>query len=570
MQIDLIIENASVFNSFLKTFERKNIAIAGEKFYYISAEDLQSLQPKETVDASGQYVIPGLIDIHMHIESSMIPPSLFSGAALSYGVTTVVADAHEITNVFGLEGMEAFLAEDTALDIYYAIPSSVPSTTPELETTGGFIGVSEVNSLLDNPRVIALGEAMNFKGITSEPDSLIRQILRETQLKKPFMPLEGHVPRVSGVDLAKFMYAGITADHTHQSPESIYEKISNGMFLEFQKKSIVPENMAVLEKHDFYEYTAIITDDIMADDLLDGHLDANVRAAIAAGMPIEQAIYCTTYTPARRMGFQDRGAIVAGFKADFILLDDLATLEINAVYKNGKLVHKKGATIAYPAEKPTFPAHFYDSVRCRKLTADDLRIPVATMDAFVICNVIQIQQVGTFTEPVQREIAVKDGYLDWENSGLALIVVMERYGKNGNIGFGLVENALTKKGAVATTWAHDHHNLMVMGTDAADILTAQQELLSLHGGYIVVQDGTILGSCPLPIGGILSDVPVQTLGHQLHAVRSAMVSLGYRNGNEIMSFSTLSLPVSPAIKITDYGMMDVHTHAAIPLIARKK
>lgn len=204
------------------------------------------------------------------------------------------------------------------------------------------------------------------------------------------------------------------------------------------------------------------------------------------------------------------------------------------------------------------------------MTADDLRIPVATMDASVICNVIQIQQVGTFTEPVQREIAVKDGYLDWENSGLALIVVMERYGKNGNIGFGLVENALTKKGAVATTWAHDHHNLMVMGTDAADILTAQQELLSLHGGYIVVQDGTILGSCPLPIGGILSDVPVQTLGHQLHAVRSALVSLGYRNGNEIMSFSTLSLPVSPAIKITDYGMMDVHTHAAIPLIARKK
>ncbi|PTQ83609.1 adenine deaminase [Trichococcus patagoniensis] len=570
MQIDLIIENASVFNSFLKTFERKNIAIAGGKFYYISAEDLQPLQPKETVDASGQYVIPGLIDIHMHIESSMIPPSLFSGAALSYGVTTVVADAHEITNVFGLEGMEAFLEEDTALDIYYAIPSSVPSTTPELETTGGFIGVAEVLNLLNNPRVIALGEAMNFKGITSEPDSLIRQILRETQIKKPFLPLEGHVPRVSGVDLAKFMYAGITADHTHQSPESIYEKISNGMFLEFQKKSILPENMAVIEKHNFYEYVAIITDDIMADDLLDGHLDANVRAAIAAGMPIEQAIYCTTYTPARRMGFQDRGAIVAGFKADFILLDDLATLEINAVYKNGKLVHTKGAAIAYPNEKPAYPEHFYDSIHCRALTPGDLRIPVTTTDATVCCNVIQIQQVGTFTEPVQREVTVKDGYLDWENSGLALIVVMERYGKNGNIGFGLVENALTEKGAVATTWAHDHHNLMVMGTDAEDMLAAQHELLSLHGGYIVVQDGNILGSCPLPIGGILSDVPVQTLGRQLHAVRSAMVALGYRNSNEIMSFSTLSLPVSPAIKITDYGMMDVHTHATIPLIAREK
>lgn len=568
MQIDLVIENASVFNSFLKTFEQKNVAIAAGKFYYISTEDLQSFQPKETVDASGQYLIPGLIDIHMHIESSMIPPSLFSGAALSYGVTTVVADAHEITNVFGLKGMDAFLAEETDLDIFYAIPSSVPSTTPELETTGGFIGVEEVRSLLDNPRVIALGEAMNFKGITSEPDSLIRQILRETQLKKPFMPLEGHVPRVSGVDLAKFMYAGITADHTHQSPESIHEKISNGMFLEFQKKSITPENMAVLEEYNFYEYAAIITDDIMADDLLEGHLDANVRAAIAAGMPIEKAIYCTTYTPARRMGFQDRGAIVAGFKADFILLDDPEKLEIAAVYKNGKLVHTKGAAISYPNEKPAFPAHFYDSVHCRALTAKDLRIPVSTNAASVCCNVIQIQQIGTFTEPVQRELAVKDGYLDWEGSGLALLLVMERYGKNGNIGFGLVENALTEKGAIATTWAHDHHNLMVLGTDAEDMLLAQQKLLSLHGGYIVIHDGDILGSCPLPIGGILSDVPVQTLGRQLRDVRAGMVALGYRNSNEIMSFSTLSLPVSPAIKITDYGMMDVHTHAAIPLIAR--
>ena len=170
--------------------------------------------------------------------------------------------------------------------------------------------------------------------------------------------------------MAKFMYAGITADHTHQSPESIYEKISNGMFLEFQKKSITPENMAVLEEHNFYEYVAIITDDIMADDLLDGHLDTNVRTAIAAGMPIEQAIYCSTYTPARRMGFQDRGAIVAGFKADFILLDDLATIEINAVYKNGKIVHTKGATIAYPAEKADFSGAL---LRLRPLPQIDCR-----------------------------------------------------------------------------------------------------------------------------------------------------------------------------------------------------
>ncbi|MGP6140358.1 adenine deaminase C-terminal domain-containing protein [Jeotgalibaca sp. A127] len=556
--IDLLIINARVFNTFLKSFENQHVSVKDGKFYYISDEDLHYLEPKEILDAQGKYMIPGLIDIHMHIESSMVPPASFSPTALSHGVTTVVADSHEIANVFGIEGIQAFMEQETEMDIFYAIPSSVPSTTSDRETTGGIIGVSEVSALLQYPNVIALGEAMNFKGITSEPHSLIRQILRETQTTKPFMPLEGHIPRVSGEDLAKFMFVGLTADHTHQSPESILEKAKNGLFLEFQKKSINPENMAVINQYKLYEYMAIITDDIMVDDFTKGHLNENVRLAIEAGLPVEEAIYTATYTPARRMGFQDRGAIMTGYLADFILLDDLESFKIAHVYKNGKRTSPHHPVIA-------FPDHFYESVQCRPLTKEDLQFKV---EKEMLCNVIAIQEVGTFTEHVQRTLAEKDGFLDWENSGLALIVVMERYGKNGNIGYGFVENALSEKGAIATTWAHDHHNLMVMGTSIEDILVAQQAVLAMQGGYVVSANGTVTASCPLPIGGILSDEPVSVLGEKLGDVRREMRHLGYKNTNEIMSFSTLSLPVSPKLKITDFGMMDVHTHELIPLMER--
>lgn len=567
--IDLLITNASVFNTFLKCFEQKYVAITEGKIFSLSADKPDHLNPKKIIDAHGQFMIPGFIDIHMHIESSMIPPSTFSKIGLAYGVTTIVADPHEIANVFGIEGIQTFLEEKTEMDIFYAIPSSVPSTTVELETTGGFIGADEVRHLLKDPRIIAMGEAMNFKGITSEPDSLIRQLLKEAQSLKPFMPLEGHVPQVSGEDLAKFMFAGITADHTQQTPESIYEKISNGMFIELQKKSITKENIELINHYSLYEYIALITDDVMADDLLDGHLNRNVKLAVDCGMNIEQAIYISTYTPARRMGFQDRGAISPGYIADFILLDDLETLEIAAVYKAGRLVHEKGNDFSHPDPAPIFPESFYCSVNCKKTALEDFKISVSSETETVICNVIQIQPAGTFTERVQRKIAVKAGQVDWESSGLALLAVMERYGKNGNIAYALVENALTDKGAIAATWAHDHHNVMIMGTSALDMQKAQHKLLEAQGGYTVVKNSEVSAFCPLPIGGILSDAPIRTLGAQLKAVRQGMIDLGYTNTNEVMSFSTLSLPVSPAIKITDIGMLDVRSQNIIPLIEKE-
>lgn len=266
------------------------------------------------------------------------------------------------------------------------------------------------------------------------------------------------------------------------------------------------------------------------------------------------------------MGFHDRGEIAPGRKADFILLDDLTEFTIHSVYKEGKNVYTKGDVVEYPDVIEQFPAHYSQSVRCKKLVEEALILRVETKQSSVRCNVIQKQEIGTFTERVVKEIPVIDGILQWQSIGCSLLVVMERYGKNGNIAFALLEEPIDQQGAIATTWAHDHHNVMVMGNQLSDIVVVQNELLAMQGGYVVVEKGIVSATCALPIGGILSQAPLEELGRELKQVRERMCALGYKNGNEIMSFSTLSLPVSPAIKVTDKGMMDTKTQTFYPLI----
>ncbi|MGL4739154.1 MAG: adenine deaminase C-terminal domain-containing protein [Cellulosilyticaceae bacterium] len=555
--VDLILRSGNVYNTFLKRFEKKDVAILGGKFYYI-APDLKDFEAKEEVWCEGRYIIPGLIDIHMHIESSMTVPSAFSKMVLPHGVTTVVADPHEIANVLGLNGIKSFLSSETTLDIFYGIPSSVPSTHSGLETTGGSIGLEELEVLLEHPKVICLGEVMNFPDLISDEETLIKAIISRCQAAKPYMPIEGHCPKISGLDLARFIYAGVDADHTQQTPESIYEKITNGMFLEIQRKSLTHETVKMLVTQQFYEYFALVTDDVMADHLKDGHLNKVIQMAVDLGMPIEQAIYCSTYTPARRMHLGDRGAIAPGKLADFVILSELDMCQIEAVYKNGKCYESECA------KQEDFGEEAYHSVKCERALKADF-VLYTEKKTEVTCNVIQINPHGNFTTRVKRTLPVVRGQIQWESSGLALLVVYERYGKNGNKAYALVEGALTRKGAVATTWAHDHHNLMVMGTSSEDMLAAQHEVVAMQGGYVVCEHEQVVASARLNVGGIVSDGPLEVLAEELKAVRNAMRNLGYQHLNEIMSFSTLSLPVSPEIKMTDLGMLDTRTQQFITL-----
>lgn len=554
MQYDLIVRNVKIYNPFLRRFDAKEAAITNGKFVHV-AEHIEA-SAGEVLDGNGRWMIPGFVDIHMHIESSMSIPVRFSDAVMQHGTTTVVADPHEIANVSGEEGILFFLSQNTDLDIFYGIPSSVPSTNSALETTGGIIGIAEVKDLLKNNRIRCLGEVMNFQGVVNELDSLISRIIETCQMIRPDLPLEGHCPKVTGADLSAFLARGISADHTHQTKESIMEKIPNGMFLEIQEKSMSQEVIDCLIDHDFFDYFAFVTDDVMADRLREHHLNHLVAKAVAMGMKPEDAIYCATFTPSRRMHLEDRGAIVPGRIADFLLLDDLSSFVPAAVYKNGQRIEKKETPV------PAIPARFLHTLHCHKAVKDDFIIQCDGKEALV--NIMSIEPHSTFTTRKHVTVPVIDGKLSYE--GYALLTVFERYGKSHSVVHGLVENAIQKKGAIAASWAHDHHNVLVMGTDQEDMVLAQHTLLDIDGGFVIVENHKVTAICPLEIGGIVSGRPIEELGKDLEEVRSGMQRLGYVHDNEIMSFSTLSLLVSPEIKISDKGLILTKEQKIIPLV----
>lgn len=585
MRADFVIKNAWVFMTYRQCFEKRDVAVAGESFYCVSPAI--SYPGVREVDGSGKYLIPGLIDIHMHIESSMTYPQEFSRITLPYGVTTVVADAHEIANVFGLEGIRCFMEQKTPQDIFYAIPSSVPATNETLETAGASIGEAEVRCLAESERVLCLGEVMNFKDLTADEDTLIKRLIRCCRESGGNKRIEGHCPALSGEDLCRFIYEGVDADHTQQTPESVMEKTDLGMFLELQLKSLTEDVVRAVCNNGLCENVALVTDDTMPDRLLKGQLNRIVKAAVKAGMPVEKAIYCATFTPARRMHLDDRGLIGPGKLADFVVLRDLESFEPEAVFKSGKCVFEEmdaagvwsgvmGERVAADGrdipedcnvpDAPLFPAHFYHSVRCKKAEPGDFTLRVDVPCAAVRVNVMKIRTFGTFTEQAVRTLPVKDGEICWEGSGLTLAALFERYGKNGNISYGLVEGAFTGRGAAATTWSHDSHNLLVLGTAAKDMCAAQNRVLELQGGYVAAEGGRVTAEAGLPVGGIINDGPVEALAKQLGRVREAMRRLGYENNNEIMSMSTLCLPVSPSLKLTDFGLLEVKTQRRVALI----
>ena len=306
---------------------------------------------------------------------------------------------------------------------------------------------------------------------------------------------------------------------------------------------------------------------------------------------MEKAIYCATFTPARRMHLDDRGMIGPGKLADFVLLRDLERFQPAAVFKRGELVYGErwgagyGGNMAGEADaagevdisvgnagKPagkrdaSIPEAFYHSVNCNRAMAEDFLLKTDKPCSRVKVNVMKIQTHGTFTSRVVRELDVKDGVICWKAAGLSLAVMFERYGKNGNISFGLAEGALKKPGAIATTWSHDSHNLLVLGTCEQDMAAAQNRIIELQGGYAAAEHGIVTAEARLPVGGILYDGPVEELASDLGRVRQVMRNLGYENNNEIMSMSTLGLPVSPELKLTDYGLLDVRTQEPVPLI----
>lgn len=571
--VSLLIRNARVFNSYLKKFLTADVYVRDDKFYYIDREQDAELTADTVVDANGLYMIPGFVDIHMHIESSMMTPGPFGQFLASCGVTTIVSEPHEMANVKGIRGiLEMIQAGETSpIDIYYGIPSSVPSTNPGLETTGGIIDCATMKHLLQEKNVVCVGEIMNYRQIIQENNLEITKFLDYLRQERPGYVIEGHCPSLVGLDLAKFLYLGIDGDHTEHSLEEVRQRIENGMFMEIQDKMLKQEVLDYICQNNLFEYCAFVTDDTMADTLWnEGQLNRVVEKAIAMGFPVEQAIYCASYTASRRMQLCDRGVIAPGRLADFSLVEDPTKLHPVVVYKNGQEIFHQNAFVQTTI-KDQFPTDFYHSVQLPTVTAELFQMPISrfvsgSIPREVTVRVIEVLPDCTQTREKRVSMPVRDGFIDWKSSGCMLAMVLERYGKNGSIGYGFLTGACHKHGTAATTYFHDHHNLFVVGDDESDMQLAVERIAQLQGGILTAQNGEILEELPLPVCGILSDGSVEEIGRSLCNIRSSLIHLGYHHPNPIMSLGTLGLPVSPALKLTDRGLVDVKNGCLVSLV----
>ena len=544
------------------------MSVKDGRFYYIDREQNTPFHAEVVLDAQGKYMIPGLVDIHMHIESSMMTPEPFGNCVAAYGVTTIVSEPHEMANVKGTRGILEMIsaAKNAPIDIFYGIPSSVPSTDERLETTGGIIDCNAMKHLLCEEDVVCVGEIMNYRQIIKENNLEITKFLKYLRQEHPGYVIEGHCPSLLNLELAKFLYLGIDGDHTEHTLEEVKQRIENGMFFEIQDKMLKPKVLEYICENQLYEYCGFVTDDTMADVLYEkGQLNYVVQQAIEVGFPLEMAIYCATYTPSRRMHLYDRGTIAPGKLADFVLLDSPSVMKPSYVYKNGVQIFnrkdRQEASISYQ-----FPEDFYQSVRMKPVNLQDFRVMADTDKEEVTVRVIEVHPDRTQTTEKLVTMPVRDHMLDWEKSGCLLAMVLERHGKNGNIGYGFITGSCLKEGTVATTYFHDHHNLFVAGDRPMDMLLAVRRLQELQGGFLTVKDGRILAELKLPVCGILSEKGVRDTALGLKAIRESLEELGYRHDNPIMSLGTLGLPVSPALKLTDKGLVDVKRSAIVPLI----
>ena len=568
MNIDVLLTNGQVYNSYLKKFVAGNIAVSGDHFSYVGTDALP-IAPQRTIDLAGQYVIPGLIDCHMHIESTMCAPRTFMNGAARNGVTTLIAEPHEIANVFGLAGIRALMqtTQNGPCDVRIAIPSSVPSTNAALETAGAAIENDDVEALMHMEQVICLGEVMDCRSVLADAHSKTNRLIRQIQHGRPDFSIEGHCPRFVGWDLAQLLYRGIRSDHTDQSMEGLAARAANGMFIQLQEKTLKKEFLDYLMENRLSGRFALVTDDTMPDDFVRrGQLNHLVQRSIELGLAPEEAIYAATYAPAQHMGLRDKGAIAPGRIADFVVLSDLRAFAIESVWRAGAQVFARGTTWEEPERDTSFPAHFYHSVHLSPRTAEDFVLRAPIREGTALCRILAVQEHTTFVAEERAELPVRGGVIDWESSPYSLACVFERHGKNGGCGMALVGGTALTRGAAATTYAHDSHNLLVLGQTAADMQTAANTVIEAQGGFVAVRDGSVQAFAPLPIAGILSDRPLPVLGEQIAGVRRALTDCGYRHDNVIMSLSTLSLPVSPYFKLTDKGIIDVKKGAVAPLI----
>lgn len=571
MQIDKLFKNAKIFNVYTEQWQNNDVAVLGGRILFSGKSSLYEFQADEIIQCDGKPLIPGMIDIHLHIESTLCTPITFGASVLRRGVTTIVSEPHEIANIFGIEGINEMIrvSEGASMDIFFGVPSSVPSTTSELETTGGTIGPEEAIALMKNHRrVICLGEIMNYSSLIRMKRGSTNEMIDAVRNRFPHAAIEGHCPSVKNLDLAKIMYCGVDSDHCQQDPEGLIQRFENGMFVELQEKSITAENIAVLKSFRSRGLYSFVTDDVPPDIMeKDGHLDYVARKALGAGLTLEDIIVATSYAPANRMGMRDRGVIAPGKQADLLLLkDDSENFIIEKIFHKGLEISSSDEIAEQRIE---FDGKFKKSINLKEsdITEPMFQIQTANNAGTVTLLSMKKNSSNTYTTESSIQLGVIEGYVDWENTEGNLVIVVDRYRGEGGYAQGFLEGCYFCKGAMATSHAHDHHNLLCSGDNKLDMEIAMKWVVRHQGGICVVSEGLILASIELPVGGILSEEPMSILASKLQKIAESMKNLGFEHRNPVMSFCTLTLPVvSPSLKITDKGLIRTEDGKIMDLI----
>ena len=542
---DLLLKNARIVNTFVGEIERGDVAICGDRIAGVGDYD----KAKEIINLQGAFLAPGLINGHTHIESSMLHPARYAQAVIPRGTLAVVTDLHEIANVCGSRGIGFVtdVARKLPLDMLFMAPSCVPAT--QLETSGAKISSSEVKRILGHPRIIGLGEMMNFRGVVDGDE----EVLAKISAAKGRI-IDGHAPGLTGKELNAYLSAGILSDHESTSLEEAREKLRRGMYLMIREGSSEKNLDALLPlvTDSTYRRCFFVVDDRSCSDLLrKGDIDAVVRKAISRGLEPIRAIQMATINAAEYLRLHDRGGIGPGYVASLMILTDLAKLEIDTVFYKGRLVARQGQPLfAFPP----VTIELEDTVRIKSPTIQSLKIAPAG-ETFPVIEIVAGQIV---TRKAMEKVKVVDGALasDVDRDILKLVVV-ERHKASGNVGVGLVKGFGLKKGALASSVAHDSHNIIAVGTDDLDILKAIEEIKTLHGGLVVCANLEIIASLPLPIAGLLSPEPLDIVVSQYEHVEKAAASLGTLPPAPFTILSFLALPVIPELRLTDLGLVDV-------------
>lgn len=540
---DLVLRGGHVFCVVTGDLIAGDVAICGDTIVGIGAE----YDAARVVDVTGLILVPGFIDTHLHVESSLVTPLEFDRCVTPHGVTTAICDPHEIANVLGVDGIRWFQAasERTLMDLRVQLSSCVPSS--HMETAGARIEAADLAPLMGHPSGIGLAEMMNYPGVIARDAGLMAKLALFAGGH-----IDGHCPQLTGRALNGYIAAGIRTEHEATTVAEAREKLQKGLRVLIREGSVSKDlaALAPLLTVATSPYMCLCTDDRNPLDIREeGHLDHMIRTLIAHGVPPLAAYRAASLSGAEAFGLKDRGQIAPGKRADIVALGSLDACDVRMVWAGGVLAD----SAAFAARAPMADIG-RGSVRARAVTPADFRSPANRTDT----DVIGIVEGRIITEHRRFDIAATDGDKRPDVArDLIRIAVIERHGINGNIATGFVQGFGLQRGAIAATVCHDHHNIACVGADYADMALAVNHLTHIDGGFVVVADGRVLADLPLPIAGLMSDQPFEVVRDRLHALRDAARSLGVTLREPFLQLAFLCLPVIPALKITDRGMVDV-------------